>query len=305
MDEVGIIGLGRAGTVMAYLLAEKGYRVKIVRSKSLTGREVQVREHRFPVVPMEEIVREAKILLITTPDRVIGEIVEKLCRVDLSPVEGVLHLSGNHPATILKPLQAKGLLIGSLHPLQSLAGLEQGLLNLPGSTFTFEGDPGLLPWITSLVERLEGRLVIAPVSFNKSLYHAGASIASNFLVVLAKMGRDCLVKAGLSPGEAQQGLVSLMEGTLNNLAQLPPDKALTGPIVRNDLVTVSNHLEELKQLSHLLPAYQSLGRLTSVLALEAGYLEETECRQMVEILENGGFNHGKNDSGHLERKKET
>ncbi|NLL19379.1 MAG: DUF2520 domain-containing protein [Clostridia bacterium] len=305
MDEVGIIGLGRAGTVMAYLLAEKGYRVKVVRSKSMPGYEAQVKEHRFPVRQLEKIVREVKVLLITTPDRVIGEIVEKLVKLDLSAVKGVLHLSGNHPAAILKPLQAKGLSIGSLHPLQSLAGLEQGLLNLTGSTFTFEGDTELLPWVTALVERLECRLAIAPASFNKSLYHGGASIASNFLVVLAKMGLDCLVKAGLSPGEARQALIPLMQGTLNNLGRLPPEKALTGPIVRNDLVTINSHLEELKQLPHLLPAYQSLGQLTATLAMEAGHLEKMEYRQIVEILENGGFNNGKSDSGHLEGEKET
>lgn len=305
MAEVGIIGLGRAGTAMAYLLAEKGYSVKVVLSKPMAQPELWIKERRFAIRNLDRIGKEAEVLFITTPDRVIGEIAAKLAQRDLSAVRGVLHLSGNHSADILKPLQEKGLATGSLHPLQSLAQLEQAIANLPGSLLTFEGDSELLPWVSSLADKLGCRLVVAPTGLNRSLYHAGASIASNFLVTLAKMGVACLVQGGLSPAEAKQGLVSLMQGTLNNLSELSPEGALTGPIVRGDLVTVSRHLEALEQLPHLLPAYLALGRLTADLAWEAGPLETEEYQKMVEVLEKGGFSNGKSDSSHPEGKKET
>lgn len=304
MNRVGIIGLGRVGTVMAYLLAEKGYHVKAVRSGSGFQPETTIKGKKFSQRKLEQLVQEVDVLFISTPDRIITEIVQKLARLELTAVKAVFHLSGNQPVAILKPLQEKGLFTASLHPLQSFAQFEQSLINLPGSTFTFEGDRELLPWVSTLIGDLGCKLLIAPGDLNKNLYHGGASIVSNFLVTLTKMGVECLKEAGLPPVEAQQALIPLMQGTLNNLGSLPPEKALTGPIVRGDLGTVGNHLQELKRLPHLLTAYQALGELTALLALEAGSLAAADYYKITEIIKEGGMENGKNDSDHFERKKE-
>lgn len=304
MDKVGIIGLGRAGRAMAYLLAEKGYHIKAVLSKPVPQFDFILKEHTVPIRNLEEIVHEVDILLITTPDRTIGEIVQGLVKLELTAVKAVLHLSGSQAVEILKPLKEKGLFVGSLHPLQSIAELEQAIMNLPGSVFTFGGDEELLPWVVSLIDNLNCKLLVAPSSLNKNLYHAGASIVSNFLVILVKMGIDCLIKAGLSPDESQQALIPLMQGTLSNLSQLSPDKALTGPIARGDIATIDKHLQELKSLPHLLPPYQTLGELTAALALEAGFLEQTSYHKITQILKNGGSENGNNDNSYSERKKD-
>lgn len=284
MKTVGIIGFGRVGSTMAFLLAERGYQVKVVLHRSKLSRVV-LRSRELEVKSLEQVAEEADLLFITTPDRAIGEVVQELINFNFLHPKAVLHMSGKSSAHILWPLKDRGIAVGSLHPMQSLAGLDQALTNLAGSSFTFEGDSSLLPWISSLVTSLNCKLIVAPFSFNKALYHAGASIASNFLVVLAKMGLDCLKLSGLSESESQEALTVLMRGTLNNLAGLPPGQALTGPIARGDWETVSGHVEILKKhLSHLLPAYQALGNLTADLAFQSGSLDPVQHRKIKKVI---------------------
>ena len=69
----------------------------------------------------------------------------------------------------------------------------------------------------------------------RALYHAGASIASNFLVTLYRVAADLVERAGAPP----EALVPLMERTIANGFQL------TGPIARGDWSTVDRHREVL------------------------------------------------------------
>ena len=69
----------------------------------------------------------------------------------------------------------------------------------------------------------------------RALYHAGAAIASNFLVTLYRAASELLEDAGAPP----EALVPLMERTIENGFEL------TGPIARGDWETVDRHLDAL------------------------------------------------------------
>ncbi|MFA5535866.1 MAG: Rossmann-like and DUF2520 domain-containing protein [Bacillota bacterium] len=295
MNKVGIIGLGRAGRVLAYLLTERGYQVSTVLAKPSKQETISLNGHLVKISSLAQLVQEAEILFITTPDELIHHMAQQSAELEPNSIRAALHLSGSLAARTLQPLKEKGILIGSLHPLQSLAQLEQALINLPGSTFTFEGDAELLPWVTSFVQSLGCQLAVATAALDRKLYHAGASVVSNFLVTLVQAGAECLTKAGFPPAKAQQALVPLVQGTLNNLKQLPSAKALTGPIARGDAMTIENHLGGLTKLPELLPAYLALAKLTATLAMEAGTLERIAYYKIIKILEGGGLENGKTD----------
>lgn len=281
---IGIVGFGKAGSFLTYLLAKEGYFVRVV-SRQIETLPIVLKNYKIPMGNLLEISQEADIIFITTPDGIIGEIVAQLAEIKEINAQAVLHLSGKHSTEIFRPLENKGLAVGSLHPMQSLANLEQALVNLPGSAFVFQGDSSLIPWISAFIENLHCHLIVAPESLDKSLYHAGASIASNFLVLLAKMAMDCLKTAGLSESEGQKALIPLMKGTLVNLGTLSPQKALTGPIARGDIETVQSHLKSLeKHLPNLVPIYQNLGFITGDLAMEAGLLDARKYNKLKESL---------------------
>jgi predicted short-subunit dehydrogenase-like oxidoreductase (DUF2520 family) len=71
----------------------------------------------------------------------------------------------------------------------------------------------------------------------RSAYHAGAAIASNYLVTLRRVAGSLLEAAGAPP----QALDPLMLRTIENGFEL------TGPIERGDWETVDRHLEAIRQ----------------------------------------------------------
>jgi predicted short-subunit dehydrogenase-like oxidoreductase (DUF2520 family) len=87
---------------------------------------------------------------------------------------------------------------------------------------------------------------------DRSLYHAGAAIASNFLVALYRAAAQLTETAGAPP----EALVPLMRQTIENGFEL------TGPIARGDLETVERHIAALRvRAPDLEPMYRALAEL--------------------------------------------
>ena len=64
----------------------------------------------------------------------------------------------------------------------------------------------------------------------RAAYHAAASVASNFLVTLQAAAERIAAGAGLEPGDARQLLLPLLRRTIENVGELGPERALTGPV---------------------------------------------------------------------------
>jgi predicted short-subunit dehydrogenase-like oxidoreductase (DUF2520 family) len=99
------------------------------------------------------------------------------------------------------------------------------------------GDPPeALAVVEALVADLAGRsFVIADA--DRAAYHAAAAIASNHLVAL--LGQVERVAAGA--GVPLEVYLDLVRVTLDNVAEMGPAAALTGPAARGDWATVERH----------------------------------------------------------------
>lgn len=283
MKSVGVIGVGRVGSSLAYALDNCGYRVAVISQKASSGGAVKIKEREFRALSLLEIAKEADTLFITTPDGIISTLVKQLQTFNLEG-KSIFHMSGARSSLILAPLEAKGALCGSLHPLQSFANIEQAIANLPGSYFTYEGDEALLEDVKILVKELGGVLKILPSPEAKVVYHAGACLASNYLVALAGLGARCLSFAGFTEEEACEALVPLMQGTLNNIAQLPLTDALTGPISRGDTEVVENHVRALsREIPDINKVYCDLAPYLAKLAFEGDHISEEKYKNFLKI----------------------
>ena len=119
----------------------------------------------------------------------------------------------------------------------------------PLQTFTLRRGPEQLDgaWAGITAETAEAReralwlaetLGLQPFTLaddKRAVYHAGASVASNFLVTLHRVASALVAEAGAPP----EALVPLMMRTIEN------DFELTGPIARGDWETVERHREAL------------------------------------------------------------
>ncbi len=91
----------------------------------------------------------------------------------------------------------------------------------------------------------------------RSLYHAAASTASNYLVTL----EDAASQLASSVGLERRHLARLAQSALDNWTRLGGPAALTGPIVRGDEATVARQrAAAMVAAPHLLPLWDASWR---------------------------------------------
>jgi predicted short-subunit dehydrogenase-like oxidoreductase (DUF2520 family) len=216
-ETVNVIGRGRVGSAIAGRLEERGVELRA---------------------------EDAELTLLCVPDTAIRDLAR-----GLSPGEGWIgHVSGGTPLAALDPHTRRF----GLHPLQTFTrarGPEQ--LDGAFAAVTTESDEARERGFA--LARLLGLKPFELSDEARPLYHAGAAIASNYLVTLHRVAADLFTAAG-APTEA---LVPLMQRTIENGFEL------TGPIERGDWETVAVHREAIRaERPDLEPLYDVLAEAT-------------------------------------------
>jgi predicted short-subunit dehydrogenase-like oxidoreductase (DUF2520 family) len=217
---IDVIGAGRVGAAVTGRLRERG---------------------------LELDSSDPELVLLCVPDTAIAE-------VAAGRVVGpwVAHVSGATPLAALAPHERRF----GMHPLQ---------------TFTRSRGPEQLDgaWAAVTAESTEARnagfwlaetLGLRPFALadeSRTLYHAGAVFASNYLVTLHRAASLLFDSAG-APAEA---LEPLMRRTIENGFEL------TGPIARGDWSTVEAHRAAIRsERPELDDLYETLAGATAALA---------------------------------------
>lgn len=284
--KIGIIGAGVVGTAIGVVLHDKGYEVTgvyDVKSESTKGlvERIGCTACQWP----ENVSRSADILFITTSDTAIEDVVYVLSKSRAFHAgQVVVHMSGSQSSEILDMAREFKAYVLSIHPLQSFAGVERAIENLPGSIFSIEGDREVYETGISLVTDLGGEYFFID-RYAKPLYHAGACVVSNYLVTVIGFGIKLLESVGIPREMASRALLPLIQGTVNNVSNVGIPQALTGPIARGDLKTVCKHLESMKgTIPDYIFLYSCLGLYTSQIALEKGGIDKEQAAQFQEVF---------------------
>jgi predicted short-subunit dehydrogenase-like oxidoreductase (DUF2520 family) len=138
--------------------------------------------------------------------------------------------------------------------------------NFDGTFCGVEGDATALHILTAAYTKI-GAIPVAIDSEFKSIYHAAAVFASNYLVTLLDVAQQAYAKAGIPNGEALKLMEPLVRGTVDNVFRLGPTDALTGPIARGDIATAVKQYRAVNTWNEDLGAlYKQLGKLTADIA---------------------------------------
>jgi len=241
--KVVIIGAGRVGTALGLALKEKGYPIVGVGVVGATGRSPLQSARRgakilqapvFTPKPLDAL-KEAGIILITTPDREIEKVARTLSRSGILTKETlVIHTSGAFGVEILDPLKNFGVshrmwtvpLRLAMHPLQTFSkpitnySASGGpMTNFQGCYFALDGNRKALRIGKKIVKDLGGIPIFIPGG-KRVLYHTGASIASNYLVSLMDLALQVLEEIGISQKKGFNMLLPIIQGTLKNIEAL-------------------------------------------------------------------------------------
>ena len=284
---VSIIGAGVVGQAVGRILRERGYEIRGVVSRSISKAE---KAAAFigagePGTDPAKGASGADWVFITTPDKAIRDTCKRIAEGGgFTKGSLAIHMSGALGSKVLDPARKAGALALSIHPMQSLASSEQAVRNLPGSYFSIEGDAEAIPDGKEIVEALGGLLVMIPGE-KKALYHAGAAVASNYLVAVLDFAVMIYEALGMRRDEAVKAVMPLVRGTVNNVERVGVPDALTGPIARGDVETVAGHIEAIeKYLPEMLPLYKALGRHTVSVGIAKGSLAGDDAEALMNIL---------------------
>jgi predicted short-subunit dehydrogenase-like oxidoreductase (DUF2520 family) len=262
---VGIIGAGRVGRIMAAALADAGYSIVGIGSRSGGATAAQL--------------AAADLLLLAVPDDALATIVENL---PVRPGQIVAHTSGAHGAAVLAPAVTRGARPLALHPAMTFAGGPADLDRLrKGISFGLTAPADVRPAAEALVRDLGGTPEWIPEE-RRALYHAALAHGANHLVTLVNDALDRLREAGVT--QPERVLDPLLHAALDNTLRLG-DAALTGPVSRGDVGTVRGHVAVLTATApEAVPAYLALARRTAVRAVVAGRLSPAGADALLDAL---------------------
>lgn len=260
---VAIIGCGRLGGALGLALQRRGYTIAAASSASAGGTQRAARLLDCKVTnDPAEAAKSAEIVLVAVPDDAIVEVASVLSAVT-SPSMIVVHTSGATSVEALASVASTGARTASMHPLQSIADPRRGAEALKGAAVAVTSAPDDRSELYKLAYAWGGRPFPLPDE-SKTLYHAAAVMASNYVAASIAAALAVLEATGLENTRALLG--PLVRTSASNAVAT---RAVTGPAVRGDAGTVRAHLEALRDVDtdpDVIEAY----RVLAVLAARIG-----------------------------------
>jgi predicted short-subunit dehydrogenase-like oxidoreductase (DUF2520 family) len=277
---VGVVGAGRVGAVLGAALQHAGHEVVATSAVSEASRaRAADLLPGVPVLPVDDVVRAADLVLLTVPDDALTEVVAGLAAVGAFRRGAlVAHTSGRHGLAVLEPAGALPL---ALHPVLPFAGNRVDLHRLHGTSFGVTSPEPLRPVAEALVVEMGGEPVWLTEA-QRPLWHAALAHGANHLTTLVASSADLLRTAGVQdPGQVLAPLLgAALDGSLR-----AGDAALTGPVARGDAGTVRAHLDVLARVApEVLPSYVAMARLTADRAISSGRLAPDRAWALLEVL---------------------
>ena len=264
---IAIIGPGRAGSALGRAFRQAGYTIAAIGGRNpdnvrSLAEELRARACQTPAATIDL----ADLTILAVPDDVIlalaSDMAGSLCS---AAGKAVVHLSGAQDRTALRPLAQQGSLrTGVFHPLQTFRRGPEAVRNVAGTYFGIDADGPLRDQLVQLARDAQGHAFDLS-GVDLALYHAAAVFAANYPTTLLAEAISLAVQAGLTGETARQGMTTLLAGAVNNLRDLAPAEAITGPASRGDQGTIQRHVEALKRDPELQRLYRLLAERTKLL----------------------------------------
>lgn len=243
--KIGFIGAGKVGSTLGKFFSGGGVPVTgyYSRHRESAQQSAQFTETRV-FHSLSSLVAESDTIFVTVPDGEIPKVFSSMNTQDLAGKQ-ICHCSGALTAGEAFPgVETTGAAAYSIHPLFPVSNKTTVYRELKGVFFCLEGpEPGLSHW-RDLLTGL-GCKTLTIQSSDKVKYHTACTMASNLVCGLLEESLQLLEQCGLEPQTALEALRPLIEANIQHVLTVGPEKALTGPVERNDTGTVSRHIASL------------------------------------------------------------
>lgn len=246
--KITIIGLGNVGFHLAKVFAEKGYAIHQVFSSSANKEPDFVRAINAKIITkINQLDYSSDIFIFCLKDEVLPDILSQTSFTN----QLLLHTAGSIDMHIFK---GKSKNYGVFYPLQTFSkSREIDFQTVPicveGSNHETEKR------IRNFAESISKKVVDIN-SLQRKYIHLAAVFASNYSNAMYAIAQEILKEHQMDFDIIRP----LIKETAEKVMEILPDKAQTGPAIRNDNETLINHLallndEEKKTLYRLIAGY--------------------------------------------------
>lgn len=244
MATLNLVGAGHVGRALGRLFASSG---------AFTVQDVLTRDAASAREAVEFIgagqacaslaqMRPASVWMLAVGDDAIGPACAALAQGGQLAGAVVFHCSGAKASGELQAACAAGAHVASVHPVRSFADPQAVAADFTGTFCGIEGDAQALALLEPAFAAIGARLVhIDPAA--KTVYHAAAVFASNYVVTVVDAALRAYEAAGVPASVARELARPLATEALANVFRLGPEAALSGPVARGDFATVARQQE--------------------------------------------------------------
>lgn len=244
MATLNLVGAGHVGRALGRLFAAGGaFTVQDVLTRAAaSAREAVDFIGAGQACTTLAQMRPARVWMLAVGDDAIVPACEALAARGQLAGAVVFHCSGAKASGELQAARAAGAHVASVHPVRSFADPQAVAADFAGTFCGIEGDQEALALLEPAFAAIGARLVrIDPAA--KTVYHAAAVFASNYLVTVVDAALRAYEAAGVPASVARELARPLATEALANVFRLGPEAALSGPVARGDFATVARQQE--------------------------------------------------------------
>jgi predicted short-subunit dehydrogenase-like oxidoreductase (DUF2520 family) len=236
---MSVIGGGHVGRVLGRLFSHAGaFSVQDVLARS-AGSAAQAVAYigSGTAAASYASLRPARVFMLSVTDDQIVPACEMLAAA--VPLQGavVFHCSGALASERLAAARKAGAHVASVHPIRSFADVDAVAAGFAGTFCGVEGDQQALDLLLPALAAIGARTVRIDAAA-KTVYHAAAVFASNYLVTVIDAALRAYQAAGVPEAVARELARPLAVESMENAFRLGAAAALTGPVARGDMATV-------------------------------------------------------------------
>ena len=279
--DLALVGAGRVGTAVSYLLQRRGHRVVAVASRTRSSAETAAKRLEAPVARVDDL-PPCDVILIGVPDHALSMVTGALGAGAAGRL--LVHLAGSAG---IQPLRgaSEAAAVCALHPVQACPDVDTAIARLPGSAWGVTCSPGASPWAHRLIaEDLAGTPVDVSEE-DRALWHAAAVTTSNGISALIATGEAMLASIGVASPDRVLGPIAA--GTVANVREVGGGAAaLTGPVVRGEAAVIRKHLEAVETRAPALVSAYVHALRSIVASAEASHRIDSEgAGEIMALLE--------------------
>jgi len=257
---ITLIGSGNVATHLGAAFKNAGHKIIQVYSRNLEHAALLAYHVKAePVNDLRQISPDTDVFIISVNDDAIGEIADAISKHN----KILLHTSG---ATDLSVLLKYTQVAGVFYPLQTFSKTKE--LDFRKVPLCIEGASNdITVQIKELAQTVSNH-VYEVDSARRRVLHLAAVFACNFPNYLYTIAQQLLVQHQLDFDMIRP----LIAETADKAVQQLPATVQTGPAVRNDMTTMSKHLEMLQNEPFMQQVYELLSQ--GIIKMDKGLTDD-------------------------------